>query len=148
MSIKGQGHSLTLFKGHSDFNVKTCFSQKQLGNLERKIHMKAWGRKGMKIYTNELGHMTNMAAMPIYGKNLKKSSSPEPLDRWSWNLVCSIVYVSTTKVLEIMILGWPWPILHEGQIWSHRLLYEKKWKLFIFWKLLQPWASKLLEAFS
>ena len=26
----------------------------------------------MKIYTNEFGHMTNMAAMPIYGKNLKK----------------------------------------------------------------------------
>ena len=26
----------------------------------------------MKIYTNELGHMTNMAAVPIYGKNLKK----------------------------------------------------------------------------
>ena len=26
----------------------------------------------MKIYTNELGHITNMAAMPIYGKNLKK----------------------------------------------------------------------------
>ena len=36
----------------------------------------------MKIYTNELGHMTNMAAMTIYGKNLKKSSSPEPIDRW------------------------------------------------------------------
>ena len=35
----------------------------------------------MKINTNELGHMTNMAAMPIYGKNLKKSSSPEPIDR-------------------------------------------------------------------
>ena len=30
----------------------------------------------MKIYTNELGHMTNMATLPIYGKNLKKSSSP------------------------------------------------------------------------
>ena len=25
----------------------------------------------MEIYINELGHMTNMAAMPIYGKNLK-----------------------------------------------------------------------------
>ena len=24
------------------------------------------------------GHMTKMAAMPKYGKNLKKSSSPEP----------------------------------------------------------------------
>ena len=32
----------------------------------------------MKINTNELGHMTKMAAMPIYGKNLKKSS-PEPI---------------------------------------------------------------------
>ena len=34
----------------------------------------------MKIYTNGLGLMTNMAAMPIYGKNLKKSSTPEPID--------------------------------------------------------------------
>ena len=25
----------------------------------------------MKIYTNELDHMANMAAMPIYGKILK-----------------------------------------------------------------------------
>ena len=30
----------------------------------------------MKIYTNELGHMINMAAKLIYGKNLKKSSIP------------------------------------------------------------------------
>ena len=35
----------------------------------------------MKIYTNEFGDMTNMAAMPIYGKNLNKSSSPEPIER-------------------------------------------------------------------
>ena len=35
----------------------------------------------MKINTNEMGHMTNMAAMAIYGKQLKKSSSPEPIDR-------------------------------------------------------------------
>ena len=35
----------------------------------------------MKICTNELGHMTNMAAMHIYGKNLKKSSSAEPVDQ-------------------------------------------------------------------
>ena len=34
----------------------------------------------MKIDTKGLGHMTNMAAMPIYGKNLNKSSSPEPMD--------------------------------------------------------------------
>ena len=35
----------------------------------------------MKIYTNELGHITNMAAMPIYDKNHKKASSPEPIDQ-------------------------------------------------------------------
>ena len=29
----------------------------------------------MKIYTTELGRMTNMAAMPIYGKNLKKKKN-------------------------------------------------------------------------
>ena len=33
--------------------------------------MKAYGRMGMKMYTNELGHMTKMAAMPIYGKTVK-----------------------------------------------------------------------------
>ena len=58
----------------------------------------------MKIYTNELGHITNMATMHIYGKNLKKSS-PAPIDRWLWNLVCSIFYASTTKVIQIMTLG-------------------------------------------
>ena len=35
----------------------------------------------MKIYTNEMGRMTNMAAMPIYGKNLNKYSSPDPMDQ-------------------------------------------------------------------
>ena len=34
----------------------------------------------MKIYINDLDHMTNMAAMPIYVKNLKESSPPEPID--------------------------------------------------------------------
>ena len=45
--------------------------------------------------------MTKMAAMPIYGKNLKKSNSPEPIDQWPWNLVYCIVYVSTTKIVQI-----------------------------------------------
>ena len=30
--------------------------------------MKAYRRMGMKIYLNKMGHMTKMAAMPIYGK--------------------------------------------------------------------------------
>ena len=81
----------------------------------------------MKSHTNELGHMTNMAIMPISGKkkNFKKSSSPEPMNRWPWNLVCSIVYASATKVIQSITLGWPWLILCQGQIRSHTLLYGK-----------------------
>ena len=128
--------------------ISNDFSSETTGSIATKFHIQPPGPLGKKNCSNGLGHMTNMAAMPIYGKNLKKSSSPEPVDRWPWNLVCSIMYGSTTKVVQLMTLGWPWPILRQGQIWSHRLLYGKKWKLFIFWKLLQPWVSKLLEAFS
>ena len=33
-------------------------------------------------YINGPGHMTKMNAMPIYGKNHKKSSSLEPVDKF------------------------------------------------------------------
>ena len=33
---------------------------------------------GTKVYSNGPDHMTKTAAMPIYGKNHKKSSSPQP----------------------------------------------------------------------
>ena len=72
MSVKGQGHSLNLVKGHSDFKVNTCFFTETVGRFGTKIHMKAEVRMGMIICTNELGHMTNMATMPIYGKNVRK----------------------------------------------------------------------------
>ena len=37
-----------------------------------------WGNESC---SNGPGHMTKMAAMPIYGKNVKKSSSLEPKGR-------------------------------------------------------------------
>ena len=43
--------------------------------------MKAEVRMGMIICTKEFGNMTNMATMHIYGKNRKKSSTPEAIDR-------------------------------------------------------------------
>ena len=109
------------------------------------IHVKAHGKMGMKIYTIELGHMTKIATMPIYGKNLKKSSSAEPIDRWPWNLVSSIVCASTIKVVQIMTLGWPWPISHQDQIWSHRHLYGKKWKLIFFANYCSLWSQSCLK---
>ena len=48
MSIKGQGHSLTLVKGHSDFKVN-MFSTEIVGQFGTKVDMKALVRMGMKF---------------------------------------------------------------------------------------------------
>ena len=93
------------------------------------------GRGNESLFKWSRSHMTKMAAMPIYGKNLKKSS-PEPNDRWPWNLVRSIGCSSTSKFVQMMTLGWPWPILRQGQIWFLLLLYWVKVKQWIFQKLL------------
>ena len=63
------------------FQSKYVFFTETAGRFGTKIHMKAEVRMEMIICTNELGHMTNMATMPIYGKHRKKSSSPEAIDR-------------------------------------------------------------------
>ena len=104
--------------------------------IEVKFHVEPPWDGGTKVCSNGPGHMTKMAAMPIYGKNLKKSSSPEPKGRWPWILVCNIGCSSTTKFVQMMTLGWPWPILRQGQIWSLMLLHGKKVKQLIFQKLL------------
>ena len=79
---KRQGHSLTLAKGHSVCKTKTSFSQKLLGHLKLKLIRKLKRRMEMKIYTNVIGHMTKMAAMPIYSKHLKNIFFQELIDRW------------------------------------------------------------------
>ena len=45
-----------------------------------------------------------------------------------WNLVCSIGCSSTTKLVQLMTLGWFGPILWHGQIGSLMFLYVKKVK--------------------
>ena len=51
------------------------------GPIATKFHIQPPGPLGKKSCSTGLGHMTSMAAIPIYGKNLKKSSSPEPIDQ-------------------------------------------------------------------
>ena len=77
MNIKGQGQSLTLVQGHSDSTFSNLKEKKSLGQLKPNF---MWILHGMAEQTcsNGPGHMTKMAAMPIYGKNIKKSSSLEP----------------------------------------------------------------------
>ena len=61
--------------------ISNNFSSETTGPIATKFHIQPPGPLGKKS-SNGLGIMTNMATMPIYGKNLKKSSSPEPIDRW------------------------------------------------------------------
>ena len=42
--------------------------------IKAKFHVEPPWEGGKKVYINGSGHMTKMIVMPIYGKNLKKSS--------------------------------------------------------------------------
>ena len=54
------------------------FSSETAWPIKAKFYVEPpWERK-TKVYKIGLGHMTKIAAMLIYGKNVKKSSSPEP----------------------------------------------------------------------
>ena len=52
------------------FLIKNLFSSETVGSFETKVLIKAYGKMGIKIYTNELGHINLMTPMFIYGKNL------------------------------------------------------------------------------
>ena len=57
------------------------FSSETTGPIEAKIYVEPPWDGRTKLCSNGPGHMTKMAAMPIYGKNFKKSSSSEPKGR-------------------------------------------------------------------
>ena len=70
--------------------ISNVFSSETAWLIKAKFYVEPPWEGGTKVCINGPGHMTKIAAMPIYGKNLKKSSSPEPADRFPRNLVCSI----------------------------------------------------------
>ena len=90
--------------------ISNDFISETTGPIATKFHIQPPRPSGKKNCSNGLGHMTNMATMPIYGKNLKKSSSVK--------------------------------FCHIG------FCMGKSENYLFFWKLLQPWVSKLLEVFS
>ena len=80
----GGAYSICRFRRPSVIRPSTIsndFSSETTGPIATKFHTQPPGVLGKKNYSNGLGHMTNMAAMPIYDKKLKKSSSPEPIDQ-------------------------------------------------------------------
>ena len=63
------------------------------------------GWRNESLFKQSWSH-DKMAAMPIhvYGKNLKKSSSPEPKGRCPWNLYAAL----GARVLSSLFKWWPW----------------------------------------
>ena len=69
----------------SGVSPSTIFSYETARPIKAKLYMKHLQEGGTNVYINNAGHVTKMAAMPIYGKNLQKSSS-ELVDRFQRNL--------------------------------------------------------------
>ena len=82
-------------------NIFNIFSSDTTGPIEATFHVEPPWDGGTKVCSNGPGHMT---VMPIYGKNLKKSSSLEPKSLWPRTLVCSIGCSSITKFVQMMTL--------------------------------------------
>ena len=57
------------------------FFSETTGPIEAKFRIEPPWNGATKVYSNGPGHIIKTAAMPIYGINLKKSSSPEPKGR-------------------------------------------------------------------
>ena len=83
------------------FNILNLFFLDTARQIEAKFHRKPPWTGGTKVCSNSPGHMTYMAAMPIYCKNLKK------------------IFFSGTKRLMTLKVGL--------QHWKHHWDMRKKW---------------------
>ena len=54
------------------FTFSNIFSSETAWPIKAKFYVEPPWKGGTKVYTNGPGHMTKMAAMPIYGKNPSK----------------------------------------------------------------------------
>ena len=113
MNIKGQGHLLTFVQRHSDSIFYNFFSLPTARPIETKFHVKPPWDRWTKVCSNGPGHMTKMAAMPIYGKNLNNDRiwNQQADDLESWYAALG------THVLPIFSKWRSCPFLRRGQIW-------------------------------
>ena len=70
------GSLVSLKYRHGPLSIRPLFSKiffsKTAGPIEAKFHWEPPWVRGAKVCLGHLGHMTKMAAMPIYGKNPSK----------------------------------------------------------------------------
>ena len=62
------------------------FPSETTGPIQVRFHMELLWDRGTQVCSNVPSHINKLAAMPIYGKNLKQSSSPKPKKPMTLNL--------------------------------------------------------------
>ena len=80
LTKQGQGYSLALVQGYSDLKFSNFFSLETACPIESRFHVDPPWDWGTNICSNDQGHMTKMAAMPIYGRSIENSSFLEQND--------------------------------------------------------------------
>ena len=139
-NIRSQGHSLTLVEGHSDSEFSNFFFLETAWLIEAKFYVKPPWDGRMKVGTTGPSHMTKMAVMSINGKNLKKIFS-RTKKTITFKLGLQHWVLEYYQIVQMMTLGWPWPILRQGQVWSLMLFYWKKVKQWIFRNYCNLWCQ-------
>ena len=64
------GYPWSGFRRHRPSTISNVLSSETAWPIKAKFYVEPRREGGMKVYINSPGHMTKMAAMPIYGKNL------------------------------------------------------------------------------
>ena len=103
------------------------FSSEITWLIEVKFRVEPPWDGGMKVCSNGPGHMTKMAAMPIYGKNLKKifSRTKRPM---TLNLCMQHLVLGSYQICSNGDPGLTLTYFTASRIWSLMLLYGKKVK--------------------
>ena len=96
------GHSFTFIQVPYICISTISNVSKATGPVVTRFHIQPSWDNGTKI--DGPGH-TNVATTPIYGTNIRKKNPHLPTDRWHWNLVCSIWYIRTIKIVKMMSLS-------------------------------------------
>ena len=77
---------MTLVQGHLDSTFANFFSLETAKPIKAKFHVEPPWDGEIKVCSNGSGHMTNMAVMPIYNKNLTKfllwNQKADDLESW------------------------------------------------------------------
>ena len=99
--------------------------------IEAKFYVEPPLDAGTKLWSNDLGHMTKMAVMPIYGKNSKKHLL------WSQQVddLESSYAALGTRVLPSLFKWWPWDdlgLFHGKVKFGPCFCMEKNVKQWIF----------------